>query len=79
MGFGPFVCGAFPALRLHPPPRLSVGTCQSAIENDRCPGKNSYFSDATKQWMINLRVGDLDKMAVIRRTCIAGTECLKLK
>jgi len=25
--------------------------------------KSSYFGDATKQWMINFRVGDLDKMA----------------
>jgi predicted enzyme related to lactoylglutathione lyase len=25
--------------------------------------KTSYFGDVTKQWMINFRVGDLDKMA----------------
>src|ERR1700760_3674926 len=25
--------------------------------------KSSYFGDLTKQWMINFRVGDLDKMA----------------
>jgi predicted enzyme related to lactoylglutathione lyase len=25
--------------------------------------KTNYFGDATKQWMINFRVGDLDKMA----------------
>ena len=27
------------------------------------PEKTNYFGDATKQWMINFRVGDLDKMA----------------
>jgi glyoxylase I family protein len=27
------------------------------------PEKTSYFGDPTKQWMINFRVGDLDKMA----------------
>jgi REP element-mobilizing transposase RayT len=27
------------------------------------PEKTTYFGDATKQWMINFRVGDLDKMA----------------
>jgi hypothetical protein len=27
------------------------------------PEKTDYFGDATKQWMINFRVGDLDKMA----------------
>jgi glyoxylase I family protein len=27
------------------------------------PEKTGYFGDATKQWMINFRVGDLDKMA----------------
>jgi predicted enzyme related to lactoylglutathione lyase len=27
------------------------------------PEKSSYFGDPTKQWMINFRVGDLDKMA----------------
>lgn len=27
------------------------------------PEKTSYFGDATKQWMINFRVGNLDKMA----------------
>ena len=27
------------------------------------PEKTHYFGDATKQWMINFRVGDLDKMA----------------
>jgi glyoxylase I family protein len=27
------------------------------------PEKTSYFGDATKQWMVNFRVGDLDKMA----------------
>jgi hypothetical protein len=53
--------------------------CPSAIENDSCLGKINYFSDTTKQWMIKLRVGDLDKMAVIRRSCITGTQCLKLK
>lgn len=26
------------------------------------PENTSYFGDATKQWMINFRVGDLDKM-----------------
>jgi len=26
------------------------------------PEKTNYFGDATKQWMINFRVGDLDKM-----------------
>jgi predicted enzyme related to lactoylglutathione lyase len=26
------------------------------------PEKTGYFGDATKQWMINFRVGDLDKM-----------------
>ena len=25
--------------------------------------KTNYFGDATKQWMISFRVGDLDKMA----------------
>jgi glyoxylase I family protein len=27
------------------------------------PDKTSYFGDATKQWMLNFRVNDLDKMA----------------
>ena len=27
------------------------------------PEKTGYFGDSTKQWMINFRVGDLDKMA----------------
>lgn len=27
------------------------------------PEKTNYFGDSTKQWMINFRVGDLDKMA----------------
>ena len=27
------------------------------------PEKSSYFGDPTKQWMVNFRVGDLDKMA----------------
>lgn len=27
------------------------------------PEKTNYFGDATKQWMINFRVADLDKMA----------------
>src|SRR5262249_55393087 len=27
------------------------------------PEKTDYFGDATKQWMINFRVSDLDKMA----------------
>jgi len=27
------------------------------------PEKTNYFGDPTKQWMINFRVGDLDKMA----------------
>ena len=27
------------------------------------PEKTNYFGDTTKQWMINFRVGDLDKMA----------------
>jgi predicted enzyme related to lactoylglutathione lyase len=27
------------------------------------PEQTTYFGDATKQWMINFRVGDLDKMA----------------
>jgi len=27
------------------------------------PEKTGYFGDATKQWMINFRVSDLDKMA----------------
>ena len=27
------------------------------------PEKTGYFGDATKQWMINFRVADLDKMA----------------
>jgi glyoxylase I family protein len=27
------------------------------------PEKTNYFGDATKQWMINFRVSDLDKMA----------------
>jgi predicted enzyme related to lactoylglutathione lyase len=27
------------------------------------PEKTGYFGDATKQWMLNFRVGDLDKMA----------------
>jgi len=27
------------------------------------PEKTNYFGDAAKQWMINFRVGDLDKMA----------------
>jgi glyoxylase I family protein len=27
------------------------------------PEKTNYFGDATRQWMINFRVGDLDKMA----------------
>jgi predicted enzyme related to lactoylglutathione lyase len=27
------------------------------------PEKTNYFGDSTKQWMINFRVGDLDKLA----------------
>jgi glyoxylase I family protein len=34
--------------------------------------KTNYFGDSTKQWMINFRVGDLDKMA--RQLEAAGIE-----
>jgi glyoxylase I family protein len=36
------------------------------------PEKTNYFGDATKQWMINFRVSDLDKMA--RQLEAAGIE-----
>jgi len=36
------------------------------------PEKTNYFGDSTKQWMINFRVGDLDKMA--RQLEAAGIE-----
>jgi glyoxylase I family protein len=36
------------------------------------PEKTSYFGDPTKQWMINFRVSDLDKMA--RQLEAAGIE-----
>ena len=34
--------------------------------------KTNYFGDSTKQWMINFRVGDLDKM--VRQLEAAGIE-----
>jgi len=34
------------------------------------PEKTGYFGDSTKQWMINFRVGDLDKM--VRQLEAAG-------
>lgn len=34
--------------------------------------KTTYFGDSTKQWMINFRVGDLDKM--VRQLEAAGIE-----
>jgi len=36
------------------------------------PEKTNYFGDSTKQWMLNFRVGDLDKMA--RQLEAAGIE-----
>lgn len=36
------------------------------------PEKTNYFGDSTKQWMINFRVGDLDKMT--RQLEAAGVE-----
>ncbi len=36
------------------------------------PEKTTYFGDATKQWMINFRVSDLDKM--VRQLEAAGIE-----
>ncbi len=36
------------------------------------PEKTNYFGDATKQWMINFRVSDLDRMA--RQLEAAGIE-----
>ena len=36
------------------------------------PEKTSYFGDLTKQWMINFRVSDLDKM--VRQLETAGIE-----